>query len=121
MEWTKSAEERLKGSKIFLAFFVRPAARKKIEKFAQENGFTQITEEVYAQAKQKFNRSNLWRDRPWGWWRFAIFAINSLHDRGDPGKDRIVQNASLICCLMAQGIMVERPLFVVIPNPVILD
>lgn len=55
MEWTKSAEEKLKVSKIFLAFFVRPAARKKIEKFAQENGFTQITEEVYAQAKQKFN------------------------------------------------------------------
>lgn len=51
MEWTKSAEERLKE----IPFFVRPAARKKIEKFAQENGFTQITEEVYAQAKQKFN------------------------------------------------------------------
>jgi hypothetical protein len=51
MEWTKAAEERLKE----IPFFVRPAARNKIEKFAHENGFTQITEEVYAQAKQKFN------------------------------------------------------------------
>ena len=51
MEWTKEAEARLKE----IPFFVRPAARKKIEKFAQENKFTQITEEVYQQAKQKFN------------------------------------------------------------------
>jgi Proto-chlorophyllide reductase 57 kD subunit len=35
-------------------FFVRPAARKKIEKFAQEMGAAQITVEVYEQAKQKF-------------------------------------------------------------------
>jgi hypothetical protein len=47
-------------------------------------------------------------------------AITSLHFRGDPRKDRVaqVQNglviaALLICCMMAQGIMVERPLFVV--------
>jgi len=33
---------------------VRPAARKKIEKFAEEAGITQITEEVYEQAKAKF-------------------------------------------------------------------
>lgn len=51
MEWTKEAEARLKE----IPFFVRPAARKKIEKFAQENEFTKITEEVYQQAKQKFN------------------------------------------------------------------
>lgn len=51
MEWTKEAEARLKE----IPFFVRPAARKKIEKFAQENELTQITEQVYQQAKQKFN------------------------------------------------------------------
>jgi len=51
MEWTKEAEARLKE----IPFFVRPAARKKIEKFARDNGFTQITESVYEQAKQKFN------------------------------------------------------------------
>ena len=47
---TPEAEARLKE----IPFFVRPAARKKIEKFAQEMGATQITVEVYAQAKQKF-------------------------------------------------------------------
>ncbi|CAD5909624.1 Light-independent protochlorophyllide reductase subunit B [Planktothrix agardhii] len=51
MEWTTEAETRLKE----IPFFVRPAARKKIEKFAQELGVTQITVEVYEQAKQKFN------------------------------------------------------------------
>jgi hypothetical protein len=51
MEWTKEAEARLKE----IPFFVRPAARKKIEKFARENGVTQITEEIYEQAKKKFN------------------------------------------------------------------
>ncbi|MFB8789646.1 MAG: PCP reductase family protein [Potamolinea sp.] len=50
MEWTKEAEEKLKE----IPFFVRPAARKKIEKFAQEAGQTQITVEVYEQAKAKF-------------------------------------------------------------------
>lgn len=50
MEWTSEAEARLKE----IPFFVRPAARKKIEKFAQELGVTQITTEVYEQAKQKF-------------------------------------------------------------------
>ncbi|MBD1909369.1 PCP reductase family protein [Leptolyngbya sp. FACHB-8] len=48
--WTPDAEARLKE----IPFFVRPAARKKIEKFAQESGITQITVEVYEQAKQKF-------------------------------------------------------------------
>lgn len=51
VEWTSEAETRLKE----IPFFVRPAARKKIEKFAQELGVTQITAEVYEQAKQKFN------------------------------------------------------------------
>lgn len=50
VEWTAEAEARLKE----IPFFVRPAARKKIEKFAQELGITQITVEVYEQAKQKF-------------------------------------------------------------------
>lgn len=50
VEWTAEAEARLKE----IPFFVRPAARKKIEKFAQEMGITQISVEVYEQAKQKF-------------------------------------------------------------------
>jgi Proto-chlorophyllide reductase 57 kD subunit len=50
VEWTTEAEARLKE----IPFFVRPAARKKIEKLAQEVGATQITIEVYEQAKQKF-------------------------------------------------------------------
>lgn len=50
MEWTAEAEAKLKE----IPFFVRPAARKKIDKFAQEAGETTITVEVYAAAKQKF-------------------------------------------------------------------
>jgi hypothetical protein len=50
MEWTAEAEARLKE----IPFFVRPAARKKIEKLAQDVGATQITVEVYEQAKKKF-------------------------------------------------------------------
>ncbi|MBD2041510.1 PCP reductase family protein [Microcoleus sp. FACHB-672] len=50
-EWTPEAESRLKE----IPFFVRPAARKKIEKFAQDAGIGQISVEVYEQAKQKFN------------------------------------------------------------------
>ena len=51
VHWTAEAEARLKE----IPFFVRPAARKKIEKFATEAGITEITETVYEQAKQKFN------------------------------------------------------------------
>jgi len=51
MEWTAEAEAKLKE----IPFFVRPAARKKIEKFAKENDVTTITVEVYQQAKAKFN------------------------------------------------------------------
>ncbi len=51
MEWTPEAEKKLKE----IPFFVRPAARKKIEKFAQEMGETVITPTVYEQAKAKFN------------------------------------------------------------------
>lgn len=50
MEWTADAKARLKE----IPFFVRPAARKKIEKFAQEQGVSQITVEVYEAAKQQF-------------------------------------------------------------------
>ncbi len=48
--WTPEAEARLKE----IPFFVRPAARKKIEKFAREREIAEITVEVYEQAKQKF-------------------------------------------------------------------
>jgi uroporphyrinogen-III synthase len=51
MEWTAEAEAKFKE----IPFFVRPAARKKIEKFAQELGHQLITLEVYQQAKSKFN------------------------------------------------------------------
>ncbi|BAS54206.1 MULTISPECIES: PCP reductase family protein [Leptolyngbya] len=50
MEWTAEAEAKLKE----IPFFVRPAARKKIEKLAQEMGATQITVEIYDRAKQQF-------------------------------------------------------------------
>lgn len=51
MEWTTEAEEKLKE----IPFFVRPSARKKIEKFAEEKGENLITVEIYHQAKAKFN------------------------------------------------------------------
>jgi hypothetical protein len=50
MNWTTEAEAKLKE----IPFFVRPAARKKIEKLAQEMGATEITLEIYDQAKSKF-------------------------------------------------------------------
>jgi Proto-chlorophyllide reductase 57 kD subunit len=50
MNWTTEAEAKLKE----IPFFVRPAARKKIEKLAQEMGATEITPEIYDQAKSKF-------------------------------------------------------------------
>ncbi len=48
--WTAEAEACLKE----IPFFVRPAARKKIEKFALDRGITTITPEIYAQAKAQF-------------------------------------------------------------------
>jgi hypothetical protein len=48
--WTPEAEARLKE----IPFFVRPAARKKIEKFAQEQGIAEITVDTYERAKQQF-------------------------------------------------------------------
>ncbi|MGF1459369.1 MAG: PCP reductase family protein [Leptolyngbyaceae cyanobacterium] len=48
--WTTAAESRLKE----IPFFVRPAARKKIEKFARDQGINEITEAVYEEAKKEF-------------------------------------------------------------------
>jgi hypothetical protein len=50
MNWTDAAEKRLKE----IPFFVRPAARKKIEKFAQDQGLSEIDEAVYDAAKAQF-------------------------------------------------------------------
>ena len=52
VQWTIEAEALLKE----IPFFVRPAARKKIARFAKENGTTEITAEVYQQAKQQFGQ-----------------------------------------------------------------
>jgi Proto-chlorophyllide reductase 57 kD subunit len=50
--WTVEAEAKLKE----IPFFVRPAARKKIEKFAQERGANEITIDIYELAKQQFQK-----------------------------------------------------------------
>ena len=50
ISWTAEAEAKLKE----IPFFVRPAARKKIEKFAQEQGTSEITADIYDRAKQQF-------------------------------------------------------------------
>jgi hypothetical protein len=50
MEWTPEASLKLKE----IPFFVRPVARKKIEKYAPDLGLTKITVELYDQAQQKF-------------------------------------------------------------------
>ena len=52
--WTTEAEAKLKE----IPFFVRPAARKKIEKFALEQGVNEITPEIYDLAKQQFGQKN---------------------------------------------------------------
>ena len=52
LQWTAEAEALLKE----IPFFVRPAARKKIEKFAREKDLEQITPEVYQQAKAQFGQ-----------------------------------------------------------------
>ncbi|MBE9061208.1 protochlorophyllide oxidoreductase [cf. Phormidesmis sp. LEGE 11477] len=52
VEWTTEAEALLKE----IPFFVRPAARKKIEKFAREREISTISESVYKEAKQQFGR-----------------------------------------------------------------
>lgn len=50
MNWTPEAEAKLKE----IPFFVRPAARRKIENFAKELNETTITLAIYEQAKAKF-------------------------------------------------------------------
>ncbi len=50
--WTPEAKAKLKD----IPFFVRPFAFKKIEKYAQENSFSEITIEIYEQAKKQFNK-----------------------------------------------------------------
>lgn len=50
-KWTSEAEARLKE----IPFFVRPAARKKIETYAREVGAPEITVEIYERAKAMFN------------------------------------------------------------------
>ncbi len=50
LRWTAEAENLLKE----IPFFVRPAARKKIEKFARERDLSEITETVYQDAKKQF-------------------------------------------------------------------
>lgn len=52
VRWTAEAEAMLKE----IPFFVRPAARKKIERFAREKELSEITETVYQQAKQQFGQ-----------------------------------------------------------------
>lgn len=51
VQWTPEAEAKLKE----IPFFVRPAARKKIEQFARDAGQMRISVEVYEQAKKKFS------------------------------------------------------------------
>ncbi|GAB4215817.1 MAG: hypothetical protein OHK0012_16790 [Synechococcales cyanobacterium] len=50
MQWTAAAEARLKE----IPFFVRPAARKKIEQLAQQMGAEEITEAIYEAARKQF-------------------------------------------------------------------
>ncbi|MEE3716685.1 PCP reductase family protein [Tumidithrix elongata RA019] len=49
--WSAEVEAKLKE----IPFFVRPAARKKIEKYCQDLNAPEITLEIYEQAKKKFN------------------------------------------------------------------
>ncbi|AFY38174.1 Proto-chlorophyllide reductase 57 kD subunit [[Leptolyngbya] sp. PCC 7376] len=51
MEWTDEAKALCKT----IPFFVRPFAKKKIEKLATEMGATLIDKEIYVEAKAKFN------------------------------------------------------------------
>jgi hypothetical protein len=52
MDWTPDAEKELKK----VPFFVRPAARKKIQQFAQDKGEDVITVQIYEEAKAFFNQ-----------------------------------------------------------------
>lgn len=50
IEWTKDAEERLKR----IPSFIRPMAKKGIEQYANENGFSQIDNEVMDAVKDLY-------------------------------------------------------------------
>jgi Proto-chlorophyllide reductase 57 kD subunit len=50
--WRPEAEVKLKE----IPFFVRPFARRKIEAYAKDNSFPQITIEIYEDAKKMFNK-----------------------------------------------------------------
>ncbi|HIK32341.1 MAG TPA: PCP reductase family protein [Oscillatoriales cyanobacterium M59_W2019_021] len=52
LQWTAEAEAILKN----IPFFVRRQARKKIEQFARDGGFNEITAEVVEQARQEFGQ-----------------------------------------------------------------
>ena len=52
MQWTPEAEDLFKE----IPFFVRFAAKKKIENFAKERNEDVITVDVYKAAKQQFNK-----------------------------------------------------------------
>ncbi len=53
MEWSDGAKARLKE----IPFFVRPAARRKIERFAEAEEIAEITEAVYERMKARFGRT----------------------------------------------------------------
>jgi Proto-chlorophyllide reductase 57 kD subunit len=57
ISWTAEAEAKIKE----IPFFVRPAARKKIENFAQEQGSIEITLQVYELTEICTNISTRWR------------------------------------------------------------
>ena len=48
--WSPAAEKRLEN----IPDFIRPMARKEIERIAQERGLAQITEAIMEEAKTKF-------------------------------------------------------------------
>ena len=48
--WTKDAEQRLEN----IPDFIRPMARREIERIAKERGLAQITAQVMDEAKEKF-------------------------------------------------------------------
>ncbi|OGX12416.1 MAG: protochlorophyllide oxidoreductase [Nitrospirae bacterium RIFCSPLOWO2_12_FULL_63_8] len=50
MPWSPAAEKRLEN----IPDFIRPMARKEVERIAQERGATQVTEALMDEAKTKF-------------------------------------------------------------------
>ena len=50
MSWTKEAEQRLEN----IPDFIRPMARREIERLATERGLSTITAQMMDEAKEKF-------------------------------------------------------------------